>query len=122
MNHRARSLSSPHKSGADKVSGTVLFKFGAGNGFRHLFHPHVGGGLSRTVPDTFSCPSPPRPGRAARFAKASGGHRSPPLFSAAEMVADRGLGNAEEPRRVRLRLASLLQDLDRHDLLPCELG
>ena len=41
---------------------------------------------------------------------------------AAEVVPDRPLGNAQEARRLALRLASLLQDLDRHDLLPCELG
>ena len=40
---------------------------------------------------------------------------------AAEVVPDRPLGDAEDPRRLGLRLASLLQDLDRHDLLPCEL-
>ena len=38
------------------------------------------------------------------------------------MIADRPLGDAEEPRRLGLRLASLLHDLDRPDLLPCELG
>src|SRR5262249_53365419 len=32
-----------------------------------------------------------------------------PLASAAEVVADRPLGDAEEPRRLGLRLASLLQ-------------
>ena len=45
-----------------------------------------------------------------------------PVLSATEVVPDRSLGNAENPRRLGLRLASLLQDLDRHDLLPCELG
>ena len=40
---------------------------------------------------------------------------------AAEVVPDRPLGNAQDSRRLALRLASLLQDLDRHDLLPCEL-
>ena len=45
-----------------------------------------------------------------------------PLAGAAEVIADRPLGDAEDPRRLGLRLASLLQDLDRHDLLPCELG
>ena len=45
-----------------------------------------------------------------------------PLAGAAEMIPDRPLGDAEDPRRLGLRLASLLQDLDRHDLLPCELG
>ena len=44
------------------------------------------------------------------------------LSGAAEVVPDRALGNAEDSRRLGLRLASLLQDLDRHDLLPCELG
>jgi hypothetical protein len=41
--------------------------------------------------------------------------------AAAEVVSNRPLGNAEESRRLGLRLACLLQDLDRHDLLPCEL-
>ena len=45
-----------------------------------------------------------------------------PLAGAAEMVPDRPLGDAEDSRRLGLRLASLLQDLNRHDLLPCELG
>ena len=40
---------------------------------------------------------------------------------AAEMVSDRPFGDAEDSRRLGLRLASLVQDLDRHDLLPCEL-
>src|SRR5262249_28105620 len=55
---------------------------------------------------------------ARRLPSAIGGTAS----GATEMVTDRPLGDAEEPRRLRLRLASLLQDLDRHDLLPCELG
>src|SRR4051794_4746561 len=37
-----------------------------------------------------------------------------------EVVADRPLGDAQDARRLALRLASLLQDLDRHELLPCE--
>ena len=45
-----------------------------------------------------------------------------PRAGAAEMIPDGPLGDAEDPRRLGLRLASLLQDLDRHDLLPCELG
>ena len=45
-----------------------------------------------------------------------------PVAGAAEVIPDRPLGDAEDPRRLGLRLASLLQDLDRHDLLPCELG
>ena len=53
-----------------------------------------------------------------RLAAAIGG----PVTGAAEMIPDRPLGDAEDPRRLGLRLASLLQDLDRHDLLPCELG
>ena len=44
------------------------------------------------------------------------------VAGAAEVVADRPLGNAQDSRRLGLRLGSLLQDLDRHDLLPCELG
>ena len=40
---------------------------------------------------------------------------------AAEMVSDRPFGDAEDSRRPGLRLASLVQDLDRHDVLPCEL-
>src|SRR5262249_27961101 len=44
-----------------------------------------------------------------------------PLAGAAEMIPDRPLGDAEHPRRLGLRLATLLQDLNRHDLLPCEL-
>ena len=44
-----------------------------------------------------------------------------PFPCAAEVVPDRPLGDAEDSRRLGLRLASLLQDLDRHDLLPCEL-
>ena len=44
-----------------------------------------------------------------------------PVSGAAEVVPDRPLGDAEDSCRLRLRLASLLQDLDRHDLLPCEL-
>src|SRR5262249_4184178 len=47
---------------------------------------------------------------------------SGPLTGAAEMIPDRALGDAEDSRRLGMRLASLLQDLDRHDLLPCELG
>jgi hypothetical protein len=43
------------------------------------------------------------------------------VAGAAEVVADRPLGDAQDARRLALRLASLLQDLDRHDLLPCEL-
>jgi hypothetical protein len=38
------------------------------------------------------------------------------------MIPDRPLGDAEDPRRLGLRLASPLQDLDRHDLLLCELS
>ena len=45
-----------------------------------------------------------------------------PVSGAAEVVPDRPLGDAEDSRRLGLRLASLLQDLDRHDLLPCEHG
>src|SRR5262249_54090667 len=44
------------------------------------------------------------------------------VAGAAEVIPDRPLGDAEDPRRPGLRLASLLQDLDRHDRLPCELG
>src|SRR5262249_55574389 len=40
----------------------------------------------------------------------------------AEVVADRPLGDAQDSGRLALRLASLLQDRDRHDVLPCELG
>ena len=40
---------------------------------------------------------------------------------AAEVVPDRPLGNAQEVRRLSVGLAALLQDLDRHELLPCEL-
>ena len=32
------------------------------------------------------------------------------------------VGDAEDSRRLGMRLASLLQDLDRHDVLPCERG
>ena len=39
----------------------------------------------------------------------------------AEVVSDRALGNAQEARRLAMGLAALLQDLDRHELLPCEL-
>src|SRR5512140_1276706 len=42
------------------------------------------------------------------------------VSGASEVVADRPLGDAQDSRRLALRLASLLQDLDRHDLLPCE--
>ena len=42
------------------------------------------------------------------------------VAGAAEVVADRPLRDAQDSRRLGLRLASLLQDLDRHDLLPCE--
>ena len=40
------------------------------------------------------------------------------VAGAAEVVPDRPLGNAQEPRRLAVGLASLLQDLDRHELLP----
>ena len=43
-------------------------------------------------------------------------------MGAAKVIPDRPLGDTEDSRRVGLRLASLVQDLDRHDLLPCELG
>jgi hypothetical protein len=43
------------------------------------------------------------------------------VAGAAEVVPDRPLGNAQEVRRLSVGLASLLQDLDRHELLPCEL-
>ena len=43
------------------------------------------------------------------------------ITSATEVVPDRPLGNAQEVRRLAVGLASLLQDLDRHELLPCEL-
>jgi hypothetical protein len=39
----------------------------------------------------------------------------------AEVVPDRPLGDAQDSRRLALRLVSLVQNLDRHDLLPCEL-
>ena len=42
------------------------------------------------------------------------------VSGASEVVADRPLRDAQDSRRLALRLASLLQDLDRHDLLPCE--
>ena len=42
------------------------------------------------------------------------------VSGASEVVADRPLRNTQESRRLALRLAALLQDLDRHDLLPCE--
>src|SRR5262249_22681140 len=45
-----------------------------------------------------------------------------PVAGAAKVIPDRPFGDAEDPRRLGLRLASLLQDLDRHDLLPCEHG
>ena len=53
--------------------------------------------------------------------------RLPPAIAgvvagASEVVADRPLGDAQDSRRLTLRLAALLQDLDRHDLLPCEHG
>ena len=38
------------------------------------------------------------------------------------MVSDRALGDAEKACRLAGGLASLVQDLDRHDLLPRELG
>ena len=44
-----------------------------------------------------------------------------PLAGAAEVVPDRPLGDAQEAGRLAVGLASLLQDLDRHELLPCEL-
>jgi hypothetical protein len=43
------------------------------------------------------------------------------VTGASEVITDRTLGDAEDSRRLGLRLASLLQDLDRHDMLPCEL-
>ena len=43
------------------------------------------------------------------------------VAGAAEVVPDRPLGNAQEVRRLAVGLAALLQDLDRHELLPCEL-
>src|SRR5262249_29654073 len=43
-------------------------------------------------------------------------------LGAAEVVSDRPLGNAQDAGRLGLGLAALLKDLDRHDLLPCELG
>ena len=54
---------------------------------------------------------------ARRLPPAIGGSFS----GASEVVPDRPLGDAEDPRRLGLRLASLLQDLDRHDLLLGEL-
>src|SRR3954447_23159705 len=42
------------------------------------------------------------------------------VAGASEVVADRPLGDAQDARRLALRLTALLQDLDRHDLLPCE--
>ena len=53
-----------------------------------------------------------------RFLPAIGGC----FLGAAEVVPDRPLGNAENSRRLGLRLAALVQDLDRHDLLLGELG
>src|SRR5262249_51167656 len=41
------------------------------------------------------------------------------VAGAAEVVPDRPLGHAQDSGRLALRLASLLQDLDRHDVLPC---
>ena len=43
------------------------------------------------------------------------------FVGAAEVVPDRPLRHAQDSRRLALRLPSLLQNLDRHDLLPCEL-
>src|SRR5262249_26852907 len=42
------------------------------------------------------------------------------ISGASEVVAHRPLGDAQDARRLALRLAALLQDLDRHELLPCE--
>src|SRR4051812_14971400 len=44
------------------------------------------------------------------------------VAGASEVVSDRPLGDAQDARRLTSRLAALLQDLDRHDLLPCEHG
>src|SRR4051794_32810756 len=55
---------------------------------------------------------------AQRLPPAIGGSFS----GASEVVPDRPLGDAEDSRRLGLRLALLLQYLDRHDLLPCEHG
>src|SRR4051794_6937203 len=44
------------------------------------------------------------------------------VSGASEVVTDRPLGDAQDSGRLALRLAALLQDLDRHDLLPCEHG
>ena len=44
------------------------------------------------------------------------------VAGAAEAVPDRPLGHAQDARRLALRLPSLLQNRNRHDLLPCELG
>jgi hypothetical protein len=43
------------------------------------------------------------------------------LAGVAEVVPDRPLGHAQEVRRLAVGLAALLQNLDRHELLPCEL-
>jgi len=42
------------------------------------------------------------------------------LLGAAEVVSNGPFGNAQDSRRLALRLTALLQDLDRHDLLFCE--
>ena len=45
-----------------------------------------------------------------------------PVPGATAVISHRALGAAEEAGRLAVRLTSLLQDLDRHDLLPRELG
>ena len=43
------------------------------------------------------------------------------FLGAAEVIPDRPLGDAQDSRRLALRLVALVQNIDRHDLLPCEL-
>jgi hypothetical protein len=43
------------------------------------------------------------------------------VLGATEVIPDRPLGDAQDSRGLALRLVSLVQNIDRHDLLPCEL-
>ena len=43
------------------------------------------------------------------------------VLGATEVIPDRPLGDAQDSRRLAPRLVALVQNIDRHDLLPCEL-
>jgi hypothetical protein len=80
--------------------------------------PLVAEGLGLGVPPVLDGRFEAEPLDLERLSPAVGG----PVTGPAAMVADGALGDAQDAGGLGRRLASLAQDLDRHELLPRELG